>query len=127
MLAPRRSDRSAATRPDCVAVAFPAIAVAIGLAGSNTVTMITAVTAAVTDAVTAGISVPAGGRCPTTAASAPTTTSTAATTTAASTMPECRSCGQRGQREREHEDTKSRHVAPPSYEGRMPRRRVSAN
>ncbi len=88
MLTPRRSYRSAATRAHCVAVAFPAITVA--LAGRNTVTMTTAVTDGIAHSVPANI--PAGGRRPTSATAAASTP----TATAASTMPECRSCGEGG-------------------------------
>ena len=101
-------------------MAWPAVAVA--LAGSNTVTMAAAVTAAIANTVTPSITTTVATTIPTAVASpvaatgsstGSATTATASPTSAAATVREHRSCCQGGNHQSEHEHTESCHVAPP--------------
>ena len=102
-------DRCPATGADHVAP--PAVAVA--LAGSNTVTMAAAVTAAIANTVAASITttVAATGSGTRSSTAAPSSGSTAPSAT--TTVREHRSCCQGGNHHSEHEHTESCHVAPP--------------
>jgi hypothetical protein len=94
-------------------VAWPAVAVA--LAGSNTVTMAAAVTAAITNTVTTSITIAVASPVAATVTTTGSSTAAAptATTSAPTTVREGRSCRQGGHHQREHEHTESCHVAPP--------------
>jgi hypothetical protein len=125
MLAAGCSERCTTTGADHVA--SPAVAVA--LAGSNTVTMAAAVTAAIANTVTASITttvattvaatvtasitttVAATGSSTRSSTAAPSSGSTAPSAT--TTVREHRSCCQGGNHHSEHEHTESCHVAPP--------------
>ena len=105
MLATRCRDSCPATGADHVA--SPAVAVA--LAGSNTVTMAAAVTAAITNTVTTSITITVAATGSSTAA--PSSGSTAPSATP--TVREGRGCRQGGHHQSEHEHTESCHVAAP--------------
>ncbi len=113
MLATRCRDRCPATGADHVA--SPAVAVA--LAGSNTVTMAAAVTAAITNTVTTSITITVAS---TVAATVAATGSSTAAPSSGSTAPsatptvrEGRGCRQGGHHQSEHEHSESCHVAAP--------------
>ena len=89
-------------------------AVAVALAGSNTVTMAAAVTAAITNTVTPSITITVAATVAATGSStaAPAAGSTAPATTAP-TVREGRGCRQGGHHQSEHEHSESCHVAAP--------------
>jgi hypothetical protein len=88
-------------------VASPAVAIA--LAGSNTVTMAAAVTAAITTTVTPSITTTVA----TTGSSTATPSSGSTAPSATPTVREGRGCRQGGHHQSEHEHPESCHVAPP--------------
>jgi hypothetical protein len=107
-------DRCPATGADHVA--SPAVAVA--LAGSNTVTMATAVTATITNTiantVTTSITIAVASTVAATGSS--TATPSSGSTAPSATTPtvrEDRGCGQGGHHQSEHEHSESCHVAAP--------------
>jgi hypothetical protein len=101
MLATRCRDRCPATGADGVTAAATVATIGVILAGSNTVTMAAALTAAIAS------SVPPGS-CP---ASSAATTSTATTTSTAAALSQRRTYSQGNDSESEHEHTEDCHVA----------------
>src|SRR5262245_8582472 len=101
MVATRCRDRGSASGADGVTAAAATIGVI--LAGSNTVSMAAALTAAIAS------SVPAGS-CPA-SSSAATSSTTAASTATAAALSQCRTYGQNNDSESEHEHTEDCHVA----------------
>lgn len=102
LVATRCRDRGSATGADGVTAAVTVAAIGVILAGSNTVTMAAALTAAIAS------SVPAGS-CPT--SSAATSSTTTATSSTATALSQRRTYGQGNDSESEHEHTEDCHVA----------------
>jgi len=109
MLAAGCSERCTTTGADHVA--SPAVAVA--LAGSNTVTMAAAVTAAIATTVTPSIATTVAATVAATGSSTAAPSSGSTAPSATTTVREHRSCCQGGNHHSEHEHTESCHVAPP--------------
>jgi len=106
MLATRCRDRCSATGTDAVTAAATVATIGVILAGSDTVTMAAALTAAIAS------SVPAGSGPASSAATSSTATTTAATSsTATAALSQCRTYGQGNDSESEHEHTEDCHVA----------------
>jgi len=101
-VATRCRDRGSATGADGVTAA--AATVGVILAGSNTVTMAAALTAAIAS------SVPAGS-CPASSAATSSTTAATSTTATAAALSQRRTYGQGNDSESEHEHTEDCHVA----------------
>jgi len=102
-VATRCRDRCSATGADGVTAAATVAAIGVILAGSNTVTMAAALTAAIAS------SVPAGSGPASSAATSSTTAATSSTATAAA-LSQRRTYGQGNDTESEHEHTQDCHV-----------------